>query len=60
MGRMKPHPRYNVLAFRASDEELVRIVSAIGEMSRQEYFLTAVMEKIANDRQHQGDQITKS
>ena len=59
MGRMKEHPRYNVMSFRASDAELARIVAAIGEVSRQEFLLTAVMEKIVNDRQTRMDQITK-
>lgn len=59
MGRMKEHPRYNVMSFRASDAELVQIVAAIGEVSRQEFLLTAVMEKIVNDRQTRMDQITK-
>jgi hypothetical protein len=51
MGKMKHHPRYNVLSFRATDEELAEIRAAIGKRTRQNYLLEAVKEKITRDRQ---------
>lgn len=52
MGRMKQHPRYNVLSFRASDEKSLVIEAAINGGSKQAYLLEAVLEKIQRDEQY--------
>lgn len=51
MGRMKQHPRYNVLSFRASDAELKEIADSLSGVSRQSFLLEAALEKVRNDRQ---------
>lgn len=54
MGKMKEHPRYNVLSFRVSDQELtVFQMAAAGNMSG--FLLTAATEKANNDRQERID-----
>lgn len=50
MGKMKEHPRYNVLSLRVSDYELREVTEHI-KGSRQDYLLQALMEKITRDRQ---------
>lgn len=52
MGRMKQHPKYNVLSFRASDEELKIIKAAINSGSRQDFLLAAALEKVLHDEQY--------
>lgn len=50
MGKLKEHPRYNVLSFRVTDQELTLIqMAAAGNMSG--FLHTAVTEKVDNDRQ---------
>jgi len=51
MGKMKLNPRYNVLSFRASDEELAVIDAAINGGSRQRFLLEAALEKILRDEE---------
>ena len=55
MGRMKQHPRYNVISLRVSDEEMIAITAAIGAGTRQGFLLTAALEKLANDRRKESD-----
>lgn len=59
MGKMKQNPRYNVLSFRATDEELAEIRAAIGRRTRQAFLLEAVREKIVGDRQRAVDERVK-
>lgn len=51
MGKMKLNPRYNVLSFRASDEEQKVIDAAINGGSRQQFLLEAALEKILRDEE---------
>lgn len=51
MGKMKQHPRYNVISLRVSDEELTDIKSEIGPGTRQNWLMDAVTEKLARARQ---------
>lgn len=52
MGAMKENPRYNVLSFRASDEELQVIEAAINGGSRQQFLLAAALEKVLHDEDY--------
>lgn len=52
MGRMKQNPRYNVISFRVSDEELQVIEAAINGGSRQSFLLAAALEKILRDEDY--------
>ena len=45
MGKTKPNPRRHVLCCRASDTELQEIKTAIGEQSRSDFFLDAILAK---------------
>lgn len=51
MGRMKQHPRYNVLSVRVSDDTHKCISHALSGRSVQEYVHAAIEEKLINDRQ---------
>lgn len=59
MGKMKEHPRYNVLSLRVSDYELREVQEHI-KGSRQDYLLQALMEKITRDRQASFDDHLRS
>ncbi len=52
MGAMKENPRYNVLSFRASDEELKVIEAAINGGSKQNFLLAAALEKVLHDEDY--------
>ena len=55
MGKMKQHPRYNVLSFRATDEELAEIRLATGKRTRQSILLEAVLNHVRALRQAEFD-----
>lgn len=55
MGRMKQHPRYNVLSCRVSDDTRSCIDHALGGRSVQEYIHAAIEEKLISDRQYRID-----
>ena len=55
MGGMKQHPRYNVLSFRVSDEELAVIESVMTGGSRNDFLRDAVLKQARED-----DQLYKS
>lgn len=59
MGRMKEHPRYNVLSCRVSDAQLAEISRALDGRTVQHYLIAAITEKIINDRQAEIDQLFK-
>lgn len=52
MGAMKENPRYNVLSFRASDEERAVIEAAINGGSKQTFLLAAALEKVMHDEDY--------
>ena len=48
MGRMKEHPRYNVVSFRLTDDEMKQFEAICGKRTRQEtmnLILTGVFKK---------------
>lgn len=45
----KENPKYNVLSFRATNEELKLITAAINGGSHQDFLLAATLEKILRD-----------
>jgi hypothetical protein len=49
MGKMKEKPRYNVLSFRVTDEELAEILAAMGRSTRQQFLLGAALEKVGRE-----------
>lgn len=51
MGRMKQNPRYNVLSFRVSDEELAVIESVMIGGSRNDFLRDAVLKQAVEDDQ---------
>lgn len=56
MGKMKQHPRYNVISLRVSDEELAEIKAGIGTGTRQDWLMDAVNEKLARARRKESAQ----
>ncbi|MFZ2949537.1 MAG: hypothetical protein WA003_08630 [Desulfuromonadaceae bacterium] len=52
MGAMKQNPKYNVLSFRVSDEELKVIEAAINGGSKQNFLLAAALEKVLHDEDY--------
>lgn len=59
MGRMKQHPRYNVVSCRISDDTKASIDHALGGRSIQEFVHAAIEEKLINDRQARIDALTR-
>lgn len=55
MGKMKQHPRYNVLSFRVSDNELAEIESVMIGGSRNDFLRDAVLKQAREE-----DQLYKS
>lgn len=55
MGKMKQHPRYNVLSFRVSDDELAEIESVMIGGSRNDFLRDAVLKQAREE-----DQLYKS
>lgn len=51
MGRMKEHPKYNILSFRVSDADLAEIEDAMIGGSRQDFLRDAALEKARTDKQ---------
>lgn len=43
MGKMKEHPRYNILSLRVSDKELARIRAQVGDGTMQGFLICAVL-----------------
>lgn len=50
MGRMKQHPKYNVLSCRVSDDTRKCISHALGGRSVQQFIHAAIEEKLAKNR----------
>lgn len=51
MGRMKEHPRYNIISCRISDDTKACVEKALSGRTVQEFLHTAIEEKLINDRQ---------
>lgn len=51
MGRMKQYPRYNVLSFRVSDDEMAEIEDAMVGGSRNDFLREAVLRQAREDYQ---------
>jgi len=52
MGAKTENPRYNVLSFRASDEERQVIEAAINGGKKQDFLLAAALEKVLHDEDY--------
>jgi len=57
MGRLKQHPRYNVLSCRVSDEIRQCVDHARERVTVDEYIRTALEEKLIRDRQERINQV---
>lgn len=57
MGRMKQHPRYNVVSCRVSDDTKHNINHALGGRSVQEFVHAAIEEKLISERQDRIDKL---
>lgn len=51
MGKMKENPRYNVLSFRVSDEELAEIESVMIGGNRNDFLRDSVLRQAREDDQ---------
>jgi len=59
MGRMKPHPKYNVISCRVSDDIRDCINHALDGRTVQDYLHSAIEEKLISDRQGRVDDLIK-
>lgn len=59
MGRMKPHPKYNVISCRVSDDIRACIDHALSGRSMQEYLHSAIEEKLTSERQTRMNELLK-
>ena len=46
MGKMKQHPRYNVISCRVTDAELAEIAAVVGNGNRAEFMLQAILDAV--------------
>lgn len=61
MGRMKQHPRYNVLSCRVSDDTRGCIDHVLGNRTMQQFIHAAIEAKLAVERQERSCQpVTRS
>lgn len=59
MGRMKEHPRYNIISVRISDRELAELDIMRGSRKRSIVLGEALNEKILKERQSRMDQLIR-
>jgi len=57
MGKIRQHPKYNVLSCRASDAEWEEIDAVIGNGNRSAFLLEAALEKVRRERQRRVDHV---
>lgn len=55
MGKFKENPRYNVISFRAGDQEYSEIRALVGDGRWSEFMREAAMEKVQRERQRRMD-----
>lgn len=60
MGKMKEHPRYNIISVRISDRELAELDIMRGNRKRSAILCDALNEKILNDRQRHMDEFIRT
>ena len=60
MGKMKEHPRYNIISVRISDRELAELDIMSGNRKRSIVLGEALNEKIMNERKRRIDQFIQS
>lgn len=49
MGKMKEHPKYNVLSVRVADQTKTRLVTSLGIRSMQQFIHDAITEKLKRE-----------
>lgn len=60
MGKMKQHPKYNVVSFRISDATKAHLDNTLGGRSVQEFVHAAVEAKLIEERQAPFDALVRA
>lgn len=60
MGRMKQHPRYNVVSCRVGDDLRASIAHALGGRSMQEFVHAAIEGLLIDERQARIDALVRA